>query len=63
MRRSLWILVLIAPALVLTTLLTKPKAARADLSMTGAQLARPGVSVNLPAAQSGEIVYLSPTSQ
>jgi alpha-galactosidase len=33
------------------------------LSMTGAQLARPGVTVNLPAAQSGEIVYVSATSQ
>ncbi len=32
-------------------------------SMTGAQLARPGVSVSLPAAQSGEIVYVIPSSQ
>jgi alpha-galactosidase len=31
-------------------------------SMTGAQLAQPGVSVSLPAPQSGEIVYVSPSS-
>ncbi len=32
------------------------------LSMTGAQLAQPGVRVNLPTAQSGEIVYVNPSS-
>jgi hypothetical protein len=32
------------------------------LSMTGAQLAQPGLRVNLPAAQSGEIVYVNPSS-
>jgi len=31
-------------------------------SMTGAQLAQPGVNVSLPAAQSGEIVYVRPTT-
>ena len=30
------------------------------LSMTGAQLTQPGVSVSLPAAQSGEIIYINP---
>ncbi len=31
-------------------------------SMTGAQLAKPGVRVNLPASQTGEIVYVNPGS-